>query len=303
MESPPKYLIYTTTSNFPDAGFNSNVYIQIFGMQKRASSSSSSPPRQNNSHESNRVLTSLRFPLQISKNNAKKFRPGQTDLFEIELDQQVELQSIKKIRLTHNSCNTRWHLKHLVVKQEGGRVWKFQCSQWIDASELGVELSPLKKDSPEYESIKVENEENEDRARGSDNESDYKSKDKRDLEMIRYKIKIITSEISKIEPGLKIKLKLIGTQAQTGWIKVDFNDLKFPMIHIFKAEETDVGMVFYLLNNLKLANVHIFHCSKIERLLISIKNKENGKLFDWFFDEIVVVVHKFKTFMYKKEIF
>lgn len=256
-----KYRIHTTTSDFPDAGFNSNVYVQIFGSIKTRRSSS--PSSKNKNTKSSSKLVSFRFPLQISKNNAQKFRPGQTDLFEFE--EETEIDKIKKIRLTHDSRNSRWHLKKLVVElvdedEEGrkkeasvNRKWTFDCSQWIDGSDSGVELSPskLKNDSTMSNTEETDDEFDSDSSYFSDDESRAKRKEKKkkekekeknkgkDMAKVRYKIKIVTNAISKIEPDMKIKIKLVGVNGETGWIRVE----EFPAIHIFKAEENDVGMV------------------------------------------------------------
>ena len=96
-EDKALYKIYITTSNLKDAGTNQIVFMQIFGTRKL----------QNRKSE----IVSIKFPLERSINNSKKFKkqtdklkktdkePGQTDKFEIE---ETRLDKIKKIRILLN---------------------------------------------------------------------------------------------------------------------------------------------------------------------------------------------------------
>lgn len=215
-----KYRIFTVTSNFSGAGFKSNVFIQIFGSI--------------NSKTNGSYLTSVRFPLDVSIDQPLKFQPGQTDIFETN---QELIDRIKKVRITHNEKNSRWHLKYLVIELlNSGKQWKFYCNQWVDGSEFGVELKPLKQETEEYESIDV--------TKIYQIDSTDHSRKENDSEKIKYKIKIVTKEFSKKLSDLKIKLKIIGNGYETGYIKIE--DLS--MIHIFKSEQNDVGEVTKLID-------------------------------------------------------
>lgn len=272
-----KYRIQTTTSNFPKASLSANAFLQVFGTQKPGDTK----------------IVSIRFPLQHSKNHSTKFQPGQTDIFEHE---DLRIHKIKKIRLNHEARNTKWHLKSLVIQlPDGGsrdranqdrggdgKAWKFYCNKWIVGGEksAGVDLEPLKTNSDEYDSIEIVDERLKNKEKEKDKEKHDKSKDVGDGDKKKgrqakyvYRIKIVTSEFSKMDANMKLKFKIVGKDGETGWIKVE----DFSPVNIFKVEENDVG--------------------EVDKLLISCHNDENGKTVDWFFDQIVVAIHKFKTFM------
>ena len=61
--------VFATTSNLPNAGTHANVFLQLYKTSKHSS-----------------LIETFKFPLEHSKTHpTHKFRPGQTDLFEIEL--------------------------------------------------------------------------------------------------------------------------------------------------------------------------------------------------------------------------
>lgn len=217
-----KYRVYTVTSNFLGAGFRNIVYIQIFG---KINSNNSS-------------LISVRFPLQTSIGHTQKFQQGQIDIFES--DEEL-IDKIKKIRITHEELHSCWHLKYLVIEQiESKKQWKFYCNKWVYGNETGLELKPLKKHTEEYNAIQVTTKEDETDDFMEDNLKNNKIEYMNiKMDDIKYKIKIVTSEFSKKETDLKLKLKIIGRSGETGWIKIS----ELSLIHIFKTDQNDVGEV------------------------------------------------------------
>lgn len=62
------------------------------------------------------------------------FERGQTDTFEVE---DLDIGSLTKLKLEHDGSGVRpgWFLESVsVTSEETGQVWKFPCSQWLDAS-------------------------------------------------------------------------------------------------------------------------------------------------------------------------
>ncbi|CAF0746916.1 unnamed protein product [Brachionus calyciflorus] len=197
------YKIYVTTSNIEHAESISNVYIQLFGKTKS-------------------LLRSFKFPLEKSKTNAKKFQPGQTDLFEIE---EAYIGNLKKIVLTHNDPqNSGLHIKNIKIEiPELNKSWNFYCNQWlIDNLSLN-----------QYEFVSESRKPTEEKPGN-----------------VRYTIKIVTSKCSKLDIEPVINLKLIGIKHETRLIKLNStpSDNKKPKfqsgnIDIFRLEEKDVDQI------------------------------------------------------------
>jgi hypothetical protein len=222
------YKIYISTSNFPDAGHNCNVFMQIFGTKKIST--------KRGSRKSN--IISVRFPLEKSLTNSKKFQAGQTDKFEIE---ETQMDKIKKIRLTllGNLNTTRWHLKRVIVKLNGIK-WMFLHKKWVTYSDLTnrveCDLVPLK-DSDNVPML-------------SDDEKDNERPELQ--QKIRYDIKIKTNISSNLsDSNKKINLKIVGkNDVETNIIKLNssLSDEKMEKfqsenIDLFYLEEYDVGTV------------------------------------------------------------
>lgn len=230
-EKQTVYKIYVTTTDIPYAGTNGNVFIQLFGKKKR-----------NQRGDSN--ITAIKFPLEKSKTNKKKFQRGQTDLFEVE---EEYVGKIKKIKIGHDAkgVNSGWHLKKVCIEvPEFDQYGEFLCKKWLNKYELDGkterELNLAKRDDQLNES-ESENE--------SQKREDRDEKNK--LPKIRYDIKIKTSAFSKIDSGLSINMRVFGQRNQkTSLIKLnsmpsDDEREKFRTnnIDLFRLEDSDVGLV------------------------------------------------------------
>ena len=228
------YKIYVSTTDIPNAGTNANVFIQLYGKIKSKRSKETQ-------------LTSLKFPLEKSEKNLKKFQPGQTDLFEIE---DVYIGKLKKIRINHDGkkVNSGWHLNNVVIKiDEVRKKYTFECKKWLDPFELDGkvtrDLKPMKHNNfDESDSEESATDENK-------NEKQNEKKNKKSPK-IRYDIKIETSEYSKIDSGTQIDLKIFGKEGTTDLIKLnstpsDSEKDKFlsSNLDIFRLEAADIGVV------------------------------------------------------------
>lgn len=233
IENKILYRIFVTTSNFQNAGTDSNVFIQLYGNEKSKRGTVSQ-------------LISVKFPLEKSLNHQKKFRPGQKDLFEIE---ETFVGSLKKIRISHDGkgVNSGWHLKKLVINAPDlNRSWKFICNKWLDALESKAEcdLIPVRNsDHLELSSGEEDKNENDEIKTQARNQSGKIKKQ-------RYNVKIQTSEFSKSTPEIKLNLKLIGADSESSLIKLnstpsDKGKEKFlgGNADFFRLEENDIGMV------------------------------------------------------------
>lgn len=223
------YKIWTTTSNFPDAGTKSNVFLQIFGDNGRKS-----------------PIVSLKFPLQKSKSNEVKFQPGNTDLFELD---EMPVSKIRKIRICQESKTSKWHLKSVIIELTSlQRQWRFYCNQSI-VGDKPVELIPLKKYNAEYEILEnfFQNyhdakEKKKQKKRDHSQQSDDDLENENQSQTVKYKIKIKMSEFSRIEGDLMLKMKMVGTSGHTKWIPIE--DYMSP-VNLFKVDESDIGSVSF----------------------------------------------------------
>lgn len=246
------YKIYVTTTNIPNSGTKSNVFLQIYGKNKSRNSKSSD------------ILT-VKFPLEKSKTNKVRFQPGQTDLFEIE---EAYLGQIKKIKVTHdgkNLINSGWHLKKIVIEiPEFDKKYKFYCNNWFNSLESGGkterDLVPLAKDE-DFDSSDDEGKNKKDNKEKNRSDSDddipkvkKRNSDKsseKNSKKIRYDVRIKTSECSKIDPGINFDLIIIGSNnEETSTIKLnsqpsDNEKEKFLKnnLDLFRLEAKDVGNV------------------------------------------------------------
>jgi len=242
------YKIYVTTTNIPNAGTRSNVFLQIYGKNKSRNSKSSD------------ILT-VKFPLEKSKTNKLRFQPGQTDLFEVE---EPYLGAIKKIKVTHdgkNLVNSGWHLKKIIIEiPEFSKKYKFYCNNWFNSLELDGkaerDLIPLAKnedfDSSDDEDKKKKDKKEKNRSESDDDMPKVKQrKSEKNSNKIRYDIRFKTSECSKTDPGIYYDLIIIGNNnEETDVIKLnsqpsDNEKEKFLKnnLDLFRLEAKDVGNV------------------------------------------------------------
>jgi len=238
------YKIYVTTTDIPYAGTNGNVFIQLFGKKKKDQRGDSN-------------ITAIKFPLEKSKTNKKKFQKGQTDLFQVE---EEYIGKIKKIKISHDAkgVNSGWHLKMVCIEvPEFEQYGEFICKKWLNKYELDGkterELYLTKRDD-QIDDSESENE---------SHKEEVRPEEKNRLPKIRYDIKIKTSAFSKIDTGLSINLRVFGQRNQkTSLIKLnsmpsDDEREKFCKnnIDLFRLEDSDVGLVnFNLLKKVIRSN-------------------------------------------------
>jgi len=238
------YKIYVTTTDIPYAGTNGNVFIQLFGKKKKDQRGDSN-------------ITAIKFPLEKSKTNKKKFQKGQTDLFQVE---EEYIGKIKKIKISHDAkgVNSGWHLKKVCIEvPEFEQYGEFICKKWLNKYELDGkterELYLTKRDD-QIDDSESENE---------SHKEEVRPEEKNRLPKIRYDIKIKTSAFSKIDTGLSINLRVFGQRNQkTSLIKLnsmpsDDEREKFCKnnIDLFRLEDSDVGLVnFNLLKKVIRSN-------------------------------------------------
>ena len=155
------YKIYVTTSNLPNGSKVGDVFVQLYGKTKNKDQHSS-----RRSSKSTEIL-SVKFPLEKSKTHKKKFKPGLTDLFEIE---ECYVGELEKIRVSHDSGPKSWHLKRIVIKvPEHKQKYEFSCYNWLSLDRVGkaeLELMPSKEITM--------NDDDEDESK-NDYDSDYSS--------------------------------------------------------------------------------------------------------------------------------
>jgi hypothetical protein len=253
VEKHTVYKIYVSTTDLPYAGTNGNVFIQLFGKKKRE--------KKGDSH-----ITSIKFPLEKSKTNKKKFQQGQTDLFEVE---EEYIGKIKKIKIGHDSkgVNSGWHLKKVCIEvPEFDQLGEFLCKKWLNKYESDGkterELYLTKRDDQVYES------ESESELHKKENQEE-----KSQLPKIRYDIKIKTSPFSKIDSELSINMQMFGQRNQkTSLIKLnstpsDDEREKFRKnnIDLFRLENSDIGLVTFILFNKMLVGILIY--GALDRLI------------------------------------
>ena len=120
------------TSDKPNAGTDSNVYIQLFG----------------DKNDSGKIT------LETSKTNKNKFERGQTDMFEIK---EADVGDLRKIKIGHDGrgFGAGWHLKEVVIDAPKlGKKWRFPCGRWLDKNEddgkTERELTPMDMSFEEY---------------------------------------------------------------------------------------------------------------------------------------------------------
>jgi hypothetical protein len=236
MEEKAIYKISVYTSNFENAGTNYNVWLQIFGTKKsQFVNSFSKGPKSN--------LTSIKFPLEKSKTNRRKFKPGQKDKFEIE---ETLIDKIKKIRLSliDNPLKTNWHVKKVEIKVNG-KKWIFMHNNWLAFSEETKQVECYMYPVKDIEEMHT---------KSSDDENANEKPER--VNKIRYDVKIKTNECSKLLDAVNINLKIVGKGgAETNIIKLntnlsDDNKEKFQSgnTDIFYLEDFDVGMVSNKMN-------------------------------------------------------
>jgi hypothetical protein len=247
MEEKVLYKVVVYTSNFDTAGTNYNAWLQIFGT-KRSDSANGHHHHNHHAKKSNSLTTSIKFPLEKSKTNQRKFRPGQKDKFEVE---ETPLDKITKIRLAlvNNPLKTNWHVKKVEIKVNG-RKWIFMHRNWLAFSEETHEMECYMMPIKESEEARTKSDEEEAAERaGSGRRSEKVNK-------IRYDVKIQTNECSKLLDLVNINLKIMGKGGvETDLIKLnaepsDDNKEKFQSgnTDVFFMEEADVGMVRNKLN-------------------------------------------------------
>jgi hypothetical protein len=246
-----KYTIYVYTSNIPNSGIpDSNVYIQLYGKKGKENYD-----KTKEEYIDRRDAWITKAPLDKSQ-NAKKFLPGQKDIFNID---DISVGKIKKIRLTHDSL-TEWHLKKIIIlNNQSNRKTKFICNKFIKSE---IDLFPSELNSSDEE---------------SENEKDIKIENKEKtskLNKIRYDLKIKTSPFSK--QATKLDLKIIGNRGESDKIKLnntpsDKDKEKFlsDSLDLFKLMERQIGA--------------------LEKILVFCEY-DQGKPCDWFFDYIIIDV-------------
>ena len=248
------YKIYAVTSNIPDAGTNSNVFIQLYGKMKSRNDSQ---------------LNCVKFPLEKSKTNPKKFQSGCTDIFEIE---DVYVGSLKKIRVSIDDSASTWHLKRIIICiDEFNKKYEFYCNKWLNGGNLAHDLLGFRLNKSQIDEKDLNDH--------SDQEADEKEREiktkKSKLETIPYDIKIKTSEYSKLDEATKIDLKIIGKFGESNKIKL--ND--FP---------SDNEKEKFLRNNLDIFKLDSPDVGAIEKIKFYVANDTEGKPVDWFFDDIII---------------
>ncbi|KAM4704966.1 oxygen-regulated protein 1 [Rhinophrynus dorsalis] len=133
------YKIYVYTGSIPDAGTESNVYINLFGTRG----------------------DSGKRKLHKNENQQVKFQKGQVDIFCI---QAVSLGMLKKIQISHDGTGPEngWFLDKVKIKYtEDGSDQKvlFPCNRWLDICKgdrkTEIELFAAENENPEKEDIKV----------------------------------------------------------------------------------------------------------------------------------------------------
>lgn len=250
------YSIYVYTSNIPNSGIpDSNVYIQLYGKKGKKYSDKSKKE-----YKDKRDTWLAKFPLEKSQ-NAKKFLPGQKDIFNID---DVNVGTIKKIRITHDSLS-EWHLKRVIIKNnETNRKTNFSCCKFVKSV---IDLVPTEFDSSDESGSETESDDNQ-------NKNEDKNKIAVKLNQIRYDLKIKTSKFSK--QATKLDIQLIGNRGETNKVKLnnmpsDKEKEKFlpDSLDILKLMERDIGV--------------------LEKILVFCGYNGN-KPCDWFFDYIILDV-------------
>ncbi|CAF3864693.1 unnamed protein product [Adineta steineri] len=114
------YKITVVTSSNDDSSTDSGVFMKIYGDKDQTK----------------------RFQLTTTKENSELlFKQGQTDEFEIELN---DVGDINKINIGHDGKGLRpmWHVEKVQI-QKGSQIFKFHADQVLDLSIQDIDLLPF----------------------------------------------------------------------------------------------------------------------------------------------------------------
>ncbi|RNA32303.1 lipoxygenase homology domain-containing 1-like isoform X1 [Brachionus plicatilis] len=178
-------------------------------------------------------LKSFKFPLVNPKNSSKTFQSGQTYLFEIE---EAYIGRLKKVVLTNqDSLSSGLHIKNVRIEiTKLNKSWNFYCNQWLK-TELSLTQDDLEEETrPEKEQW-------------------YGN--------VRYTIKVITSQCSKLDFDPMINIKIV---------ELDVEAIE-KIVFYCQNDENNKTIDWYY------DSITIDVPSKLTRYLFTIRSKKSNK--------------------------